>query len=69
MPDSQRELAKALNKINGAKLNDYCRKWDAEKEEPDDWLGENISSGDRLASSSAAPPALGSSAAEAVWMT
>ncbi|KAF2677995.1 hypothetical protein K458DRAFT_409314 [Lentithecium fluviatile CBS 122367] len=53
-PDSQEELAKVLNKINSAKLNGYCRIRDAENGVPGDWLGEDISSGDGLAGSSAA---------------
>lgn len=67
--DSRGELTQALQKINGAKLNGYRRTWDAENGVPGNWLGENISGGDRLVGSSAAPPAQSSSAAQAVWIT
>lgn len=60
---SRNKLAKALDEINGAKLNGYRRTWDAENGVPGNWLGADISDGDGLAGSSAALLPQGSSTA------
>jgi hypothetical protein len=56
-PDSRRDLAQALDKINRAKLNGHTRTWDAEKGVPGDWLGVDapLNHSDMPVGSSVAP--------------
>ncbi|KAF2865070.1 hypothetical protein BDV95DRAFT_613032 [Massariosphaeria phaeospora] len=69
-PDSRRDLAQALDKINKAKLIGHTRTWDAENGVPSNWLGVNAAlnysntSGDMPAGSLVATPSYGIAAAQ-----
>jgi len=74
-PDSRRDLAQALDKINKAKLNGHTRSWDAENGVPGNWLGvdsapnhSNIN-GDIPAGPSLAPSPHSFAAAQTVCIT